>query len=631
MMKKSLLPFILSSLFVGATITQAADYYVDPSTGSMANNGSENAPWSTLQAVFSSNKTFVGGDVIHLLTGNHGTPTVKGQNGSDVFIQAAEGNWPQVSQLTVNGGQRWVISGLTVSPEVAGTFSGGTLVSINSSSRYITLEHCRVYFAHSVEDWTVDEVLSRFGTGISCSAPDSIIRKNHVYNTNYSIELRASGNRTVISENFIEDIAGDAIRVLADDAVVEYNWMQNWYGLNTHHDDAIQSWSGGSGGVPVGTSVVRGVIIRGNVAIDATSDDRLFPVTYGVQGLGLFDGFFEDWVLENNVIITDMWHGITFLGARNCRIVNNTVVYGPYSSQGRVPWITVGNHKNGTASTGNIVRNNLATDMSTLVGTEASNNVEISAFSYNFVDYSHFDLHLLLGRANQAINLGTATDAATLDRDKNTRTAPIDIGAYESGSRDPLLPVSNAGADQVVGTADVAAGGTVHLDGSTSTAASGATITRYEWSVQGWKLGEGKTLAVNLPVGRYRIELTVTDGAERSSRDELSVMVKEMAVVETDRYIDWMGYIWADETLTKDTFAWVYHIHHAWIFLDGNTDTTLWFFDRKMGWMWASENSYPFIYSYQYGAWLYYYNESKNPRWFVNMSDPSRTPFTDAD
>ena len=33
-----------------------------------------------------------------------------------------------------------------------------------------------------------------------------------------------------------------------------------------------------------------------------------------MHGIGCFDGMFVDWVVENNVIITDHWHGITFAG-----------------------------------------------------------------------------------------------------------------------------------------------------------------------------------------------------------------------------------------------------------------------------------------------------------------------------
>lgn len=44
----------------------ATNYYCDPVSGSMANDGSKSNPWSTLQAVFESRKTFVAGDSIFL-------------------------------------------------------------------------------------------------------------------------------------------------------------------------------------------------------------------------------------------------------------------------------------------------------------------------------------------------------------------------------------------------------------------------------------------------------------------------------------------------------------------------------------------------------------------------------------
>src|SRR5688572_26147508 len=45
------------------TVTHAATYYVDPAAANMSNAGSSTAPWSTLEAVFTANKTFAGGDV----------------------------------------------------------------------------------------------------------------------------------------------------------------------------------------------------------------------------------------------------------------------------------------------------------------------------------------------------------------------------------------------------------------------------------------------------------------------------------------------------------------------------------------------------------------------------------------
>ena len=74
---------------------------------------------------------------------------------------------------------------------------------------------------------------------------------------------------------------------------------------------------------------------------------------------------FEDWVVENNVVFVDHWHGITLSGAVDSRIVNNTVC--DINSESPGPsWIRIGDHKNGTPSSGCVVRNNLTTALSSL-------------------------------------------------------------------------------------------------------------------------------------------------------------------------------------------------------------------------------------------------------------------------
>ncbi len=45
-----------------------------------------------------------------------------------------------------------------------------------------------------------------------------------------------------------------------------------------------------------------------------------------MQGIFGKDGMFEDFVIENNAVIVDHWHGISLYRTTNCRIINNTVV-----------------------------------------------------------------------------------------------------------------------------------------------------------------------------------------------------------------------------------------------------------------------------------------------------------------
>ena len=137
---------------------------------------------------------------------------------------------------------------------------------------------------------------------------------------NFGISVTGASN--VVERNVIENFSGDGLRGLGDYGVFEFNTVKNCYDVNANHDDGFQSWSVGPGGV--GTGVVRGIVLRGNRILNYEDPNQ--PHRGTLQGIGCFDGFFEDWIIENNEILTDHWHGITLSGARNCRIVNNTVV-----------------------------------------------------------------------------------------------------------------------------------------------------------------------------------------------------------------------------------------------------------------------------------------------------------------
>ncbi|UCC99774.1 MAG: hypothetical protein JSW66_07790, partial [Phycisphaerales bacterium] len=187
-----------------------------------------------------------------------------------------------------------------------------------------------------------------------------------------------------------------------------------------------------------------GVVLRGNTIINY--DDPNQPYRGTLQGIGCFDGAFVDWVVENNVVITDHWHGITLSGARNCLVINNTVLDRNNTRPGP-PWIRVGNHKKGTAPVNCVVRNNLATTFNNAAGVLQENNLTIEDPASLFVDPDHFDLHLLPGAA--AIDAGSSLGAPRLDRDRITRPqgGGIDLGAYEWHT-DDVLPTEENGSAQ---------------------------------------------------------------------------------------------------------------------------------------------------------------------------------------
>lgn len=407
----------------------------------MTNPGTAASPWSTLEAVFTANKTFVAGDVIRLRSGYHGLPQVKGNNSGTVTIQPDAGAAPKLKRLIVKTGSRWVITGLDICPENAGAGlyeTGKNLVEIQSTCNYITIENCVIKHAFSIAGWTVSDWQTRLGSAsaISAAAPSSEIIDNQLENVSFGISVTKTATFSHVANNTITSFYNDGLRGLADDCVFEYNLLQDSYVADSNHDDFFQSWSTDAAGA-VGKGTVYRVVLRGNVFISRR--DAAQPNYAAPQGAGLFDGMFEDWVIENNLVVSQTYHGISLYGAINCKVINNTVVENPLDGTGSVrPWILVTSHKanaDGTPwpvpSSGNIVRNNITAKGATVVagGGVADYNQTTTAYATYFTDYAGFDFSLK--STAPAVDAGSNAGAPTIDIEGNPRVVPFDIGAYE--------------------------------------------------------------------------------------------------------------------------------------------------------------------------------------------------------
>ncbi|MBP8155080.1 MAG: right-handed parallel beta-helix repeat-containing protein [Nitrospira sp.] len=441
---------------------QAAEYFCDPATGSMNNPGSSESPWSTLQAVFEKGRDFAPGDVICLRNGFHGSPDITGGPASGrVTIQAQDGHTPSLRRIGVKKARNWILSGLDISQVNASeidkvdnrtTVLG--LVDLQSTSHHITVRNCTIYGAKSVVGWVASNFGPRMGTGVHVAGENCTVENNRIYNIRTGVWVKPTARYAVVRGNMIEDILNDGIFALADDGLYEYNTIRNWYGVNGNHDDGIQSWaSGGKTGIPIGDHEVDNCIFRGNTIINnSEGPGRLFPddATHGVNGMGFFAGMFVNCVIENNVIIVDHVHGLTVQGAKDCRIVNNTVIQNPYHPRNNIPIITIRHHPNHVGhpellSSGNIIQNNFASDLPSVSDYWAavgvlnypnSSNVESRDYGAHFKNYptknlnAGYDLHLK--STSSAVGIGFTDNAPTIDHDRAPRTVPYDAGAYES-------------------------------------------------------------------------------------------------------------------------------------------------------------------------------------------------------
>lgn len=464
----------------------AADFYVDPATGSASGDGSKGKPWKTLEEVVAANliesqkwaslpyaagATLVpknagapvhAGDTLWLASGYHGAVTLTGYyNASMVRIAALPGQKPELSQLVIQAGKNWTVSGLLVSPAYAPTYDPQTMITIQSHNYQgpvsdVVVEDCTLQSKADVSAWTAADWDQLSANGFDVGGTNITIRRNHLKNVNFGISVGAADS--LVEHNVVDSFAGDGMRGLGDNTVFQYNLVKNCYAVNANHDDGFQSWSVGTGGV--GTGEVKGIVLRGNTIINYEDANQPFRGT--LQGVGCFDGTYTDWVVENNVIITDHWHGITFLGAKNVHVVNNTVI-DPNTTDPGPPWISIDNHKDGTPPVGCVVRNNLVTDLNLASsGVTEDHNIIVKDYASFFVDAAGYDLHLLPGAA--AVDQGSPDLAPSIDVDGIPRPqgAAVDVGAYEW--HDPSVTPPDGGP-----------GGTGGVGGSSGSGGSGGT------------------------------------------------------------------------------------------------------------------------------------------------------------
>lgn len=443
-------------LLLAISAAAAADFYVDPVTGSPGGDGSAAAPWRTLQEVvddgliaadewdgypWDSSRTLVprnagapvsAGDRILLRSGYHGEVSLSRHYADPPIVVAAEdGHTPTAGFVHLESVGGFELRGLSLGPLHSGSGSTETILSVADHSWSgpawdVVLADNTVASIADSSAWTAADWNARAADGIFASGTRIEIRDNRLTNVDFGISVTAT--HSLVDGNLVENFSGDGLRGLGDHTTFQYNTVRNSYDVNDNHDDGFQSWSTGPGGV--GTGEVVGIVLRGNVIVNRT--DPAQPHAGPLQGIGCFDGTFVDWVVENNVIRTDHWHGITLLGARNATVVNNTVVDINEDSPGP-PWISVNPHKDGTLSTGSVVRNNLTTALNIDAGQDVveDHNLLVAELDEHFVDADAGDLHL---RADSpAIDAGSETGAPATDAEGVARPqgSGVDVGAYE--------------------------------------------------------------------------------------------------------------------------------------------------------------------------------------------------------
>jgi len=199
----------------------------------------------------------------------------------------------------------------------------------------------------------------------------------------------ANSAKQLIKGNELYAFSGDGSRMNASDLMIIGNTFKDGYvgtsNGDSNHDDMVQ-------GFKLDGGWYENILIEGNTFIDNASSGKKFPTEY--QGIGIFDGVFKKVTVRKNVILTGAYHGISLNGVTDGLVENNTLI----STSSKSLWIASSFGKKGEPVVNMVVKNNLATKLTTKNWTVNANNFVVTNPSNEFVKFDKvnglFDMHL---------------------------------------------------------------------------------------------------------------------------------------------------------------------------------------------------------------------------------------------
>ena len=475
-------------------------HYIDPVNGSSwadGGRGTSANPWRTLQevvdeglveyyaytvaypdsnsplVVFNAGAPVKGGDTLLLRDGYHGHLTVNRFNFMDwLTIKAASGATPVFSQIKFQGTfSKIYLKGLTLLREAYGTdpeesgfwydndeATGELLllesVPFNGDAHDVKVNGLSIMAAdntnsspgnaNAVSTWSESDWENYIGKTLSGVSVEGVtnteIVNSNIENVSIAASFSKSSNYSYFVNNTLLNFTVDGARMISNYLYVAGNTITDPCGIyvwDENHYDGIQSYSVGAGGV--GTGIIQDVIIRGNTIISDTGKAYFSTM---MQGIGCFDGYYKNWIVENNLIVVSHYHGITFYGMINSVIVNNTVLDFD-DTDSLSPWIMIHDHKNGGLSEDSMVANNIVSRLISVEGTAVSQryNYVIGSDGFSdmplyFVDPDNLDFHLLSNSytdTNIVDKGGYFSNfiSSEYDKDGDPRDNHPDLGAFE--------------------------------------------------------------------------------------------------------------------------------------------------------------------------------------------------------
>jgi hypothetical protein len=397
------------------------------------------------------------GDVIYLNSGNYGAVSISNRKYAQFLtIKAGSGQTPVLSSLAVNAVSHLVFSGLTVNGNgVRSKSPDGILVNLSSSNNVVfennIVESTSGAFpwkAETTDETAIDAAIAP-SDGINAQQDYCVaLNSNQIQNVFNGIgvggdQVGTDGQNYMVADNTIDHFAGDGIDYSVTNIIIQGNRITNALdicGSQCIHNDGIQGWNWED---KLGITN-KNVVIDSNYIQSQTVTN--LPLAVALQGIDIFDGFWENVSITNNIVLVSSNTGISIAGVNGLHIINNSVMDIPlngvsqsltYWMYSGVTWITAGGttHEGGTTSNV-IVRNNIAPLIAATAATSGNCPITESFCSTTANPNIEQDHNLSL--------VQTKYTAANLFVTFNTTTAQYNLELTGTASTDPAIGTGSA-------------------------------------------------------------------------------------------------------------------------------------------------------------------------------------------
>lgn len=317
-------------------------------------DGSATRPFATLAAALPHAR---GGDRIRLAPGHYPPFRLRNRRfDPPLEIAGPSGSGKaHIGPIALNGVSGLTLRHLHVAPGSADPSRRAQgLLAIRDGARIVVAASTFRSTPQDPKRWRAADWLHLAWSGIRAEGREIAITGNRVETVRHGIGVTGPDNR--VEGNHVDGFSGDGLRGNGDRVLVRGNRVANCYKVDDNHDDGFQAWTRGPKGP--GDGRLTGGRVEGNEILEWTGPPH--PLRCRLQGIGLFDGIYDGWTIANNFVAVSSWHGISLRGARDTRILHNTVVSADLGNRPR-PWISIGPHKRTEDwFSGNIVANNIA-------------------------------------------------------------------------------------------------------------------------------------------------------------------------------------------------------------------------------------------------------------------------------